>query len=229
MTIKQDLLTPNKYSRPGTVLTRHEKTAVHYTADPGATAQNIRDYFESLKSVKARTTDKGTIFTYASSHYVIGLDGEVIQCVPDMEIAYTTNSANVYSLSIEVCHPDSTGKFNDVTYMSLVELCTLLCMRYKLTPTEDLIRHYDITRKLCPLWFVNYPAEWTLFKQRVQALKDEKEGMDMETAPQWKIDAVSWLKTEGIISSDHDPLETIDMGTLGVMLKNFATKFNLTK
>ena len=43
------LLTVNDYSRPAIPLEQINGIAVHYTANPGATAQQNRDYFENLK------------------------------------------------------------------------------------------------------------------------------------------------------------------------------------
>ena len=68
-----DLLTPNEYSRPGTKTEKITAIVIHYTANPGATARGNRDYFENLKN---------THITKASSNFVVGLDGEIIQCVP---------------------------------------------------------------------------------------------------------------------------------------------------
>ena len=46
--IDVQLLTPNEYSRPQLPLNEVDYIAIHYTANPGATAQNNRDYFENL-------------------------------------------------------------------------------------------------------------------------------------------------------------------------------------
>lgn len=46
--IDVQLLTPNEYSRPQLPLNGADYIAIHYTANPGATAQNNRDYFENL-------------------------------------------------------------------------------------------------------------------------------------------------------------------------------------
>ena len=43
------LLTINENSRPGIATDGVRSVVVHYTANPGSTAQNNRDYFESLK------------------------------------------------------------------------------------------------------------------------------------------------------------------------------------
>lgn len=39
--------------------------------------------------------------------------------------------------------------------------------------------------------------------------------------PAWKTAGVSYLKAMGYIGSDHDPLEVVDFGTLGTILKNY--------
>ena len=58
--IDVELLTPNEYSRPQTALSQVNGIVVHYTANPGTTAEQNRSYFESL----AETGE-----TYASSHF----------------------------------------------------------------------------------------------------------------------------------------------------------------
>ena len=50
-------------------LRRVNDIVIHYTANPGSTAKANRDYF-------AQDT------TQVNSHFVVGLDGEIIQCVP---------------------------------------------------------------------------------------------------------------------------------------------------
>ncbi|MGN1102536.1 MAG: N-acetylmuramoyl-L-alanine amidase [Huintestinicola sp.] len=158
MKITEMLLTPNKYSRPGIKLERVTKIAVHYVGNPGSSAKNNRNYFENLKDTHER---------YVSAHFVIGLEGEIIQCIPLDEWSYCTNQANGYSISIECCHPDSTGKFNKATEDSLAELCAFLCRKFGLA-ADDIIRHYDVTGKRCPLWYVSHPEDFAAFKERVR-------------------------------------------------------------
>ncbi len=158
MKITEMFLTPNKYSRPQIKLEKVTKIAVHYVGNPKSTAKNNRDYFENLKDTHER---------YVSAHFIIGLEGEIIQCIPLNEWSYCTNQANGYSISIECCHPDSTGKFNDATEDSLVELCAYLCKKYGLS-ADDVIRHYDVTGKHCPLWYVSHPEDFKAFKERVR-------------------------------------------------------------
>lgn len=153
------LLTTNPYSRPGTAIDKITGVVVHYTANPGTTAKQNRNYFEGLKDSHA---------TSASSHFVIGMDGEVIQCIPCNEISYASNNRNHDTISIECCIPDDTGKFTDKTYASLVHMVAWLCGRYNLS-TKDVIRHYDVTGKLCPKYYVKHEDAWEQFKKDVDA------------------------------------------------------------
>lgn len=111
------LLTPNPYSRPQKALEKVNGIVVHYTANPGTSARQNRDYFNGLAETKK---------TKASSHFVIGLEGEIVQCIPCNEISYASNNRNSDTISIECCIEDETGKFNDSTYQSLIELTTWL-------------------------------------------------------------------------------------------------------
>ena len=144
------LLTVNEYSRPGITLEAVNGIVIHYTANPGTSALDNRNYFENLKTSHT---------TKASSHFIIGLEGEIVQCIPCSEWAYASNERNGDTISIECCIPDESGEFTDQTYASLVELVSWLCFRYSLDET-DLLRHYDITGKNCPKYFVEQPQAW---------------------------------------------------------------------
>ena len=153
----------NEYSRPGTALDAINAVVVHYVGNPGTTAEQNRSYFNGL----ARSGE-----TWASSHFLIGLDGEVLQNVPLDEVAYCSNERNYDTVSIECCHPEADGKFTDATYSSLVNLLRDLCKEYGLDPKTDIIRHYDVTGKLCPLYFVEHEDEWYGLLDRVdEAIK----------------------------------------------------------
>ena len=151
------LLTVNPYSRPGIETGKINGIVVHYTANPGASAQANRDYFESLKDTKKTKT---------SSNFIVGLDGEIIQCVPTWEVAYASNERNKDTVSIECCHPDESGKFTKDTYRSMVQLVSWLCLKFDLDE-GDVIRHYDVTGKSCPKYFVEDEEAWEDFKADV--------------------------------------------------------------
>ena len=152
-----DLLTVNEYSRPGFAMNKINGIVIHYTANPGTTAKQNRDYFEGLKDSHQ---------TKASSHFVIGIEGEIIQCIPSREISYASNERNSDTLSIECCHPDETGKFTDKTYNSLVAMCAWLCGEFDIK-IDNIIRHYDVTGKNCPKYYVENEREWEKFKKDV--------------------------------------------------------------
>ena len=163
--IIRDYIVENPYSRSGIVLNDVRGLVVHYVSNPGSTAEENRNYFENLKD---------THLTKASSHFIIGLDGEIIQCIPLDEISYASNDRNGDTVSIECCHPRKDGKFNRKTYRSLVRLTAWLCDTYGLSET-DVIRHYDVTGKMCPKYYVKHEDAWQGFLSDI-AEKLEKNG-----------------------------------------------------
>ena len=158
--VEQDILPLNPYSRPGTPLETIDGVVVHYVGNPGTSAAANRSFFANL----ALTHE-----TYASAHFVVGLEGEVIQCIPLTEIAYASNIRNEDTVAIEVCHPDETGAFSPAAYQQVVELTAWLCRTFDLDPDTDVIRHYDVTEKLCPLYYVEHPEAWDAFRADVAA------------------------------------------------------------
>ena len=148
--IDVDLLPVNEYSRPGDALPQVNGVVVHYVGNPGTTAKQNRSFFENLAT---------THETYASSHFVVGMDGEIIQCVPLQEISYCSSNRNSDTIAIECCHPDADGKFRPETVSSLKKLLNWLIQTYGLE-REDILRHYDVTGKVCPRYFVDNPDAW---------------------------------------------------------------------
>lgn len=144
----------NITARKGKELKEIKDIVIHYTGNPTSTAQNNRDYFNKFT-------------TTVCSHFVVGLDGEIIQCLPIDEVSAASNHRNKDTISIEVCHPDATGKFNDETYLSLVKLTAWLCDNSGLDK-NNIIRHYDVTGKNCPLYFVEHEDAFETFKSDVE-------------------------------------------------------------
>ena len=156
--VTQDILPQTPYSRPGRKLEAINAVVVHYTGNPGTTAKQNRSYFGNLAT---------THETYASSHFVIGLEGEIIQCVPLDEVAFCSNDRNDDTISIEVCHEDESGAFNEQTYEALVKLTAWLCDTFSLDSETGVIRHYDVTGKECPRYFVQNEDAWQSFLYEV--------------------------------------------------------------
>ena len=152
--ISRQILPEDCASRTGQKLSEVRDIAIHYVGNPGTTAQQNRDYFAQPD-------------VEVNAHFVIGLEGEVIQCIPLDEKSSATNERNIDTISIEVCHPDDTGKFTDESYASLVKLTAWLC-DHEHIGRDRVIRHYDVTGKLCPLYFVEHEDAWNQFRQDVK-------------------------------------------------------------
>lgn len=177
------------YSRPQTPLKEILAIVIHWTANPYASAKNNRDYFEAKK------TGMGG---YGSAHYIIGLGGEIIQCIPETEIAYhcgtnqkdpasgqlytdyarqkfkhyavhwRTTSPNFCTIGIELCPTDYDGHFTDETIKAAVELCADICKRHNLA-ADDITTHHDIVGwKDCPRLWTKQPALLGAFRASVK-------------------------------------------------------------
>lgn len=156
----EDFLTVNEYSRPGDPLTEVNNIFVHYTANPGTSAAQNRSYFEQLKDNHERS---------ASAHFIIGYNGEIIQCVPLDEIAYAVQTRNEDSISIECCYKADNGQFTQETYDSLIKLLKWLIDAYDLQP-DDILRHYDCGGKKCPIYYTEHEDAWDRLKEDVKNL-----------------------------------------------------------
>ena len=147
--IEVQLIDEGNPSRTGLKLDGVNNIVVHYVGNPQTTAQQNRNFYNQEDS-------------NVCSHFVVGMDGEIIMCVPLEERSSASNHRNHDTISIEVCHPDETGEFTDESYESLVKLVDWLLDQFALEP-EDVIRHYDITGKECPLYYVEHPDAWDAF------------------------------------------------------------------
>lgn len=165
--VKQEFIRKNIFSRPDVSRRKINNIVLHYVANPGSSAEGNRNYFDSLAD---QDSQKGG--TSTSSHFIVGLEGEVIQCIPINEIAYANAPRNEDTLSIEVCHPNDTGKYSDATYESVVRLTAWLCTQLKLK-SSDVVRHYDINGKLCPKYYVEHEEEWKQLRKDIDAAMKE--------------------------------------------------------
>lgn len=231
--IIESLLTKSRFTRPKTK-SDIKGIVVHWVANPNSTAIGNRNYFESLRF--GQKSSNGS-YIYASAHEIIDLNGDVIVCIPDDELAYHAGSRTYtndywdkYGISpnkcmygIECTHIDWTGKMTESTYDSLINRCARLCMKYSLDPFTDIWTHKEVVGwKDCHLWFVNNPNDWKLFKQNVQSKIDLLDYA--KVFPQWQIDCVNWLRDNEYITSLHLPDENITFNLFGYMMNNKLTK-----
>ena len=123
--IDVQLLTVNEYSRPGTKTERINGIVIHYTANPGSTAMQNRNYFEGLKD---------SHITKASSHFIVGLDGEIDAVYSDVGGSIRIQMTGILTqVSIETCHPNEDGNIHRQPYKSMVQLTAWLCKKFDLT------------------------------------------------------------------------------------------------
>lgn len=139
-----------------------KKIAWHYTGKAGVKAINtINNWFDAItKGLKVFGK-----YQYASSHYLCDIDGKIYEYIPEDYIAYTTNQANSYSIGVECATVGEDDHYTTDEYKSMIELGAYLADKYNLDPRKDFIRHYDVTGKVCPRYFVNNKEAWEKFKK----------------------------------------------------------------
>ena len=138
---------------------------VHYVGATGGAKDNCK-YFE---------------WTYrgASAHYFVGHQGEIWQCVLDEDVSWHSGTTGTYyhpycrnsnAIGVEMCcrvkSDGTTWYFEQATVDATVELVKYLMEKYNI-PVENVVRHYDVTRKSCPRPYVINTSAWNAFKARL--------------------------------------------------------------
>ena len=114
---------------------------------------------------------------------------------------------NANSISIEMCchqRPDGTWYIDEATMAAAAELGRDIMSRHGI-PLEHVVRHYDVTGKLCPRPLVD-EAAWAAFKRR---LEEVEEGTEMKVY-HWFVDMPNWARPsaekaykKGLIAADE--------------------------
>lgn len=197
-TFYNDYVQINKYSRPGIKLHAVRKLVIHYTANRGATAEGHQDYFDGSDGGAGR---------YAGAHIFADRDSAVC-IIPLDEVGYHANdgsykgvpelkpNANFLSIGIEMCI-ERDGSFHPDTVKRTEAVAAELCKMFGLNPLNDIVRHYDITRKLCPLPWVENGSLFTSFKRRVAAIVNSQR----TAQPSTEESIVDYLNAKGQDSS----------------------------
>lgn len=179
MTVAQDFLTVQKYSRPGLPLAEARAIVMHWTAAPGQEPAEVRRYYESDEAAQEH---------YASSHAVVGTRGDVLQLIPwtERSIAVGTDkpdpasgkiytdlarqlfpevgdpwhwSPNPFTINVELCVLDWEGTFAPATLDSARELVGFL-RRELGRPGLVVTTHNALVGwKDCPRRWVRHPEE----------------------------------------------------------------------
>lgn len=154
MTITDKLIPLGKYNRPG-IKSTPKRICVHYTGDVGTNADRLALFFTANSAAKT------------SSHYIVGINGEVIRCIPNNEIAYAAANQNADTIHIEVCYKQASGQFESKTIEALGQLVRSLMKKYNI-PAAKVLRHYDITGKHCPAYYVD-ENRWAALHEKITA------------------------------------------------------------
>lgn len=134
---------------------------IHYVGAV-STALNNAEYFQD--------TYRG-----ASAHYFID-ENDIYRVVKDEDIAwhcgtngeYYSDARNRNSIGIEMCCFDNNGTIDvsENVINKTIELTNELMAVYNIS-NENVIRHYDVTRKNCPAPLVNEEERWLNFQNRL--------------------------------------------------------------
>lgn len=146
--------------RKGASTNRIKYIVCHYVGATGGAEANCKYYASG--------------YIGASAHYFVGHKGEVWQSVEDKDIAWHCGASryvhpycrNDNSIGIEMCcrkKLDGTWYFEEETVKSTIELVKMLMQKYNI-PVENVIRHYDVTGKICPEPYVRDTDAWNTFK-----------------------------------------------------------------
>lgn len=157
--IKRMLLTEGRGGNPGIPI-KPKALVIHWTGNTakGADAVANRNYFENHPEAKV------------SAHYIVD-DHQIVQCIEETKMAYHVGAKqykpealarlssypNNCTIGIEIC-VNSDGNFNRAL-KNAVTLAADICRRYG-WGKDHLWRHYDITGKHCPAFFVDDKVAW---------------------------------------------------------------------
>lgn len=169
--IQRDHISVNKFSRPGKILSDVRAVVIHWTANPGTTAKQNRNFFELRKNGE---------HSYGSTQFLVGLDGEIVEAMPPTEMAYHVGGRsyteyatrrlggypNARTIGIEMC-VDAAGDHPPATVDVTARLTAALCHEHALRPESSICRHWDVTGKVCPKFYVGTPGAFLEFVHHV--------------------------------------------------------------
>ena len=152
--------------------------------DTGRIKYIVIHYVGALGGAKANCQYYASKYIGASAHYFVGFDGEVWQSVEDEDIAWHCGASsykhaacrNTNSIGIEMCVRTKGSQaadskdwyFEEATVKEAIELTKYLMQKYGV-PASNVIRHYDVTGKICPNPYVYNTTKhtWDAFKKAI--------------------------------------------------------------
>lgn len=160
----------NPFSRPGEKLSSVYGIVWHWVGNAGKGVDHTARYFEILGNQDPNVKEA----RYASSHFIID-EKDWLQVIPLDEVAYHAGARwwNKNTIGIEICHKDWTGKFEAATLDRLCSLTAYLMDMFDVK-RQAIYRHYDITGKLCPKYFVENNIEYEETKRECEKRLHER-------------------------------------------------------
>lgn len=156
--IKTDLAHRSNYG--GKRNAKIEYIVIHYTANDGDSSESNAKYF------------KQALNPVSSAHYFVD-DDSIVCSVPEDFVAYHCGASKYYhprcrnanSIGIELCDAKRDGRVmaTDKTIRNAAELVNSLMKKYGIPP-QNIVRHYDVTHKQCPAYWVKDPKGFENFK-----------------------------------------------------------------
>ena len=219
MEIKEMLANAGNYTKGRKQAVQY--IVVHYTANNGDRAESNGKYFQQPNR-------------NASAHYFVD-ENDVVQSVKDSDTAWHCGAKNYKhnkcrndnSIGVEMCsEKDGNGLYyiNEATQKKALEVVKWLMVKYGV-PLENVLRHYDITGKLCPEPFVRNQVQWQDFKEKLAKQTEQKEEeTEMiynyidENMPKWARATVQKLVDKGYLNGN----EKGELGLNDTMLKIFV-------
>ena len=188
---------------------------IHYTGNDGDTAQANAKYYAST-------------VVKSSAHYFVDANS-IYQSVPDLRVAWAVGGGkypscpqtgggtlynicrNMNSISIELCDAKRDGTYAPApeTVKAALELTRELMAKYNI-PQKNVIRHFDVTGKLCPAYWAG----------RENAAKWKTEFWDKLAEPDYR---AMLQKRAGLEDKTMDYLAAYKYGT--DLLRKLATMF----
>lgn len=163
----------------------------HYTGNDGDRAVNNALYYKN-NTVQASAhyfVDDDSVYLSVDPLYVAwAVGGSMWKDCPQTGGGKTYGIVrNANSISIEMCDTSRDGQLmaTEATLARAAQLGREIMAKYHI-PIENVVRHFDVTGKHCPAYFMDETA-WAAFKARLM----EKESEDMKVyhyvaeMPEW--------------------------------------------
>ena len=140
----------------------------HYTANDGDTDEANAKYFHNnvVKASAHKFVDDDSVTISVPDNYVAWHCGGGLQ--GSKGHTYYKKCTNTNSIGIEMCDTKRNGKYEVTpkTRTNAIAIGKELVKKYGIKK-ENIIRHFDVTGKNCPAYFVKDEEAWKKFRDEI--------------------------------------------------------------